>query len=334
MSWLVRALGYLIHSLDGFNPHGQRNYCLDLKDVLFRQKKNLKSILINIYKINKTVFQVFGRSKIFKMYPFIETQYRYGIKSNKFFDTKFKRKNNFKSNFKFFHPSPAGFKRMPIYSPYKFPLLNYRIYSTMLHSFFNRIRISQVFSKFFNQNQKQIFKFLLKLNSHFFYIIITIKYRIKDYISYESNLKLLFKELYMDLKNKTKYKIRTISENKSFWMGYCILKFLQNFLEIKIEIKSEISELTRHLKDNKKVASEGTRQLNSYSVLSDTISKDLNGKLSIKVTQGIMRKSKNQMRKFLMFRNIYQAKKSYKKIFFNFFDYYCLYTTRYMSKIY
>jgi hypothetical protein len=75
-----------------------------------------------------------------------------------------------------------------------------------------------------------------------------------------------------------KYKLRDISQNKSFWLGFAILKFLQNFLTISIEIKSEISELERHLKDNKKMSSGGVKQLKSNSILSDSMSKDLNGK--------------------------------------------------------
>lgn len=328
MSWLVRALGYLIHSLDGFNPHGQRNYCLDLKDVLFRQKNNLKSILINIYKINKTIFQFNKRNQVFKTHPFVETQFRYGILTSKFFDVSFDRPANLASNLFMFRPVPLEFNRIPRYSPLSFPLFSFRIYCTLLHSFFNRIRISQVFSKFFNQNQKQVFKYLSKLNDSFFYIIITLNYRIKDYISLESNLKQMLRDIHSLLKN-SRYQVNQVYQNKSFWIGFCILKFLQNFLEIKIEIKSEISELKRHLKDNKKTPSEGTRQFNSYSVLSDTLSKDLNGNY---LTTGLMRKTKNQMRKFLMFRNIYHAKKSYKKVFLNFLDYYCLFATRHMSK--
>ena len=144
----------------------------------------------------------------------------------------------------------------------------------MLHSFFNRIRISRVFSRFFSQERKQVFKFLSKRDRHFFYIIVTLDFRTQEFVRHEKRLKEMLLDLYRECRPLMRYRLRDIAHNKSFWLGFAVLKFLQGFLQITVEIKSEISELERHLKRNKHRAG----QLYANSGTGDSgATKELNG---------------------------------------------------------
>ena len=279
MTWFVRSLGYLVFQMNGSNPNGERNFSFDLEEILFSQRTNLKTLLTNIYPINKMLLLISQRHRMFKLHPLVTSQYYYHLPGFCVLPHKnpFTHSEIVKFNMLDFEQSDLLKAHGNRYSPEKFPISSFRMYSTILAAFFNRLRFASTYQKFFDQRTKRVFKWVSKNQKSFSYLIVSLEFRFDHYLKMEKGLKTALKNLNSDLRKSLNYDLADRDQNKGFWMGLTLLLFLRDFVTVKVEVKCQISELKRHLDKIDKGLLEEQKKERIKSVSEKSIGRDGSG---------------------------------------------------------